>query len=458
MASLPVTRRAFSTRAVDHERREPTLWRALQAQSQAAQAGARGAAEALSRWTARPNVRAIARVSVQAVAISLGLGLTTGLALHIVEQTSPPEAILLGDPSEEVRAVYRILGAPPTVQTVWHGAETATAARAAAPAWADELLLSQAAQPRPLSPPEAFTRAARTVSVDAPPLWSPYLEARGLEDDPYAIAAAPDRPTTVLGVRESPALSDLGIETAAIPDTEPAPAPVDPRPAVAIVVTAIGINPEASEAALVQLPPEIALAIAPIADLSTRWTAAAQRLGRITLVEAPLEPEDYPRLDPGPLTLLADDPDPVNLRRLNQALAAAPGVDGVSTYLGGRFLSDPDAAGLLASAAESKGLLLFENDGPAQSALIDAARRMGADAVRSSVVLDNGGRTTDIRRGLRQLEQRAKRDGRAVGVAVAVPGTINALDRWLDTLDRRGLRLITLEEAAEIRADLASAE
>ncbi|MEO1328126.1 MAG: divergent polysaccharide deacetylase family protein [Pseudomonadota bacterium] len=458
LRTLPIVERLYSSLHAPHGRSGWTI----AAGSALAWGHTRRLAERAARVCFSPRSAAAARLLVAGIAINIGLGAATIAALETYERLQPREPVLSDAPSRAVRAQRMILAAPPTVATVWRGERHAAARRNAAPGWASAL----AAPSRPLAPSEALSTPPRLISVAPAPLWSPYMALRSVdepEEGPTLSAAAPVAPVApVRSIAET--FGGADIETADIGRTaetgsapEPEPLAIARLPQIALVVTAVGLNAEASEAALTRLPQEVAIAVAPIADNSERWATAAQRLGRTLLVEAPLEPAQYPRVDPGPLTMLVGDAAADNLRRLDEALAAAPGAEGVSTYLGGGFLIDAGSAALLATAAERRDLMVFQNDGPADSRLPAAARSAGARFLASSVALDNGGRTSDIGLGLRLLERTAKRDGRAVGVIAAAPAAIEALRRWIGTIDARGLQLTALTEIDAEATDVAAA-
>ena len=69
----------------------------------------------------------------------------------------------------------------------------------------------------------------------------------------------------------------------------------------------------------------------------------ARAAGHEVMLEAPMEPSDYPTNDPGPYTLLADSQPPETVRRLEWLLSRASGYFGGTNYLGARFVSAPSA-------------------------------------------------------------------------------------------------------------------
>src|SRR5690606_25577367 len=68
---------------------------------------------------------------------------------------------------------------------------------------------------------------------------------------------------------------------------------------VAIVIGGLGVSQSGTQRAIEQLPPEVTLAFASGGNSLDRWMQAARREGHEVLMQVPLEPFDYPQVDPG---------------------------------------------------------------------------------------------------------------------------------------------------------------
>lgn len=294
----------------------------------------------------------------------------------------------------------------------------------------------------------------RTVGVGAPGV-QPGAVARGqYATASVAVGAADAWPGRSGGALPPGVAAALNLSQVPAAVAPPKRAPLPPRrpivdgpqktARITIVLTAVGLNPAASRAALESLPSSVALAVAPVAPSPERWVAAAQSDGRVALLEIPMEPASYPRVNPGPLTLLADDSPQANARRLADALAKAPGVDGVATYLGDRFTQSADAVTSLVADLKKRDLFVLETAPSALSQLGRAAASAGVTAKTSLVSIDKSGRAFDLSEGLATLEAQARADGAAIGVGVAIPSTVEALALWARDLESRGFQLTAL--------------
>jgi polysaccharide deacetylase 2 family uncharacterized protein YibQ len=216
----------------------------------------------------------------------------------------------------------------------------------------------------------------------------------------------------------------------------------DPNtPMIAIVVGGMGLNPAVTEAAIDNLPPEVALSFAPYASDLQSWIDRARAAGHEVLIEAPMEPFDYPNDDPGPHTLLADGPAPENERRLAWILSRTTGYFGVSNYLGARFSTSAPALTQVLESLERRGVA-FLHDGNGRRSLIDSVgRSTGALYAIADRIVDEDPSPSSIDDRLLALEALAIQNGAALGTGFAFPATVEQIEAWSEGLDLRGYQL-----------------
>jgi uncharacterized protein len=207
------------------------------------------------------------------------------------------------------------------------------------------------------------------------------------------------------------------------------------KPRVALVIGGLGLNAQATRAAIESLPADVTLSFVPYADGLQGWIDLARSHGHEVLLETPMEPLDYPDNDPGPYTLMANDPPQETIRRLEWLLSRATGYFGVTNYLGGRFVNSDKGMGAFLGALKQRGLA-FVDDG-------SAARRSGGGAPRASAnaIIDDELDEAAIEQRLAALEATAVRDGSALGSGFAYPLTLQEVQAWTATLQTRGYAL-----------------
>jgi len=206
------------------------------------------------------------------------------------------------------------------------------------------------------------------------------------------------------------------------------------KPRVALIIGGLGLNEKATRQAIETLPPEVTLSFVPYADGLQGWIDLARAAGHEVLLEAPMEPKDYPNNDPGPYTLMADGQAPDTTHRLEWLLSRASGYFGVTNYLGSKFLQSPAAVGVLEADLRQRGLA-FVDDG--------SGARIGGALPRASAdrIVDDQLDGAAIEAQLTALETQAARSGKALGSGFAYPITLEEAAHWTSGLAARGFQL-----------------
>ncbi len=216
----------------------------------------------------------------------------------------------------------------------------------------------------------------------------------------------------------------------------------DPNaPTIAVVIGGMGLNRAVTQTAIDELPPEVALSFAPYTRDLQHWVDLARAAGHEVLIEAPMEPFDYPNNDPGPQTLLADGSPDDNLARLEWVLSRTTGYFAVSNYLGARFSASEPAMTQLLQTLEDRGVA-FLHDGAGRRTVIDAAAQ--ATDVQYAIadrMLDEDPSPSAIDDHLLTLEALALQNGAALGAGFSYPTTVNHVRDWANGLDARGYQL-----------------
>jgi polysaccharide deacetylase 2 family uncharacterized protein YibQ len=208
----------------------------------------------------------------------------------------------------------------------------------------------------------------------------------------------------------------------------------DGRPKVALVVGGLGLNATTTQQAIETLPPQVTLSFVVYADNLQGWIDLARAKGHEVLIEAPLEPVDYPENDPGPYTLLASGQPAETVKKLEWILSRAAGYFGVINAAGGRFLAEPTAFSAFAGSLKNRGLAFIDTG---------EAGRLGGGLPRATAerTIDSNPYDAAINRQLLMLEAGALQKGQALGAARAYPVTLTAVARWTREVEARGYQL-----------------
>ncbi len=257
------------------------------------------------------------------------------------------------------------------------------------------------------------------------------------------LAAAPDKRLVERG--RHGALPKMGADGTRAADVYARPVTAQQRNApirIAIVIGGLGINTNATQDAVQRLAAPISLAFAPYGQDLERQVSRAREDGHEVLLQAPMEPFDYPDNDPGPHTLVATLPSEQNLDRLQWVMARFSGYVGVINFMGGRFTSNDAALAPVMKDFASRGLLYIDDGSSGRSVASQVAAGAGVSAGKADVVIDAIQRGQDIDAALTRLEKIARDKGSAIGYGSGLPVTIERIARWVKAAEARGITLV----------------
>lgn len=218
-------------------------------------------------------------------------------------------------------------------------------------------------------------------------------------------------------------------------------------PQIAIVLTGLGISATAVTQALSNLPGPVTFAFAPYGGDLERIAANVRSLGHELLLQVPMEPFDYPDNDPGPQTLLTGLAPEQNIDRLQWAMSRFQGYVGIINMMGARFTASEMSFVPVLREIGKRGLIYVDDGTSPRSLANQIAGGNSLPFAKSSVLLDAVPSAGEIDRALARLEATARNEGIAVGVATALPVSIERIARWAKTLGARGFALVPITAA-----------
>lgn len=219
-------------------------------------------------------------------------------------------------------------------------------------------------------------------------------------------------------------------------------------PRLALIVGGLGLSAGVTEAAIDRLPGAVTLAFAPYGGDLHRQAARARDMGHELVLQAPMEPFDYPRMDPGPHTLRAGVDASANLDDLHWLMSRFPGYVGVANFLGARLLADEGSLTPLLRDIADRGLYWLDDGTSPQSKAGALAARLGLQGARVDVVLDTP-TPEAMEAALARLEAIARDKSVAIGMASALPHNVERLAVFARALESRGIALIPFSAAVQ---------
>jgi polysaccharide deacetylase 2 family uncharacterized protein YibQ len=239
--------------------------------------------------------------------------------------------------------------------------------------------------------------------------------------------------------------------------TRPADAfarPVQPLPGrpdaprIALIINGLGISANETAAAIANLPGAVTLGFVPYGTDVTSLVGRARAAGHEILLQVPMEPFQYPDNDPGPQTLLTSLTPQQNVERLHWLMSRFQGYVGLSNTMGARFTaSEPSFAPILHETAK-RGLVFVDDGSNPRSVAGRIAGASNLPFAQADVVIDAVPTPEEIDRALGRLEMTARERNVAVGVASALPVSIDEIAKWAKAAESRGLLLVPISAVA----------
>jgi uncharacterized protein len=158
-----------------------------------------------------------------------------------------------------------------------------------------------------------------------------------------------------------------------------------------------------------------------------------------------MEPFNYPDNDSGPQTLLTTLSPEQNLERLYWLMSRFQGYVGITGAMGARFTASEQAFTPILRETAKRGLIYGANPRSV------AARIAGGNNLpfaKADMVLDSVPTPAEIDHALGRLEMTARERGIAVGMASALPVSIERIAKWAKAAESRALQLVPITAAA----------
>ena len=218
-------------------------------------------------------------------------------------------------------------------------------------------------------------------------------------------------------------------------------------PVVAIVVGGLGVGAAKTTEAIMKLPAAVTLAFTPYGSDPAKLAERARAQRHEILLQIPMEPFDYPDNDPGPQTLLTTLAPEQNLDRLYWHLSRFQGYAGIANFMGARFVVTDAVMQPIVREAAMRGLGYLDDGSAPRSVASSLAAGQAMPFAKADFSIDAVPTSVEIDRTLAKLENLAKERGTAVGIASALPISIERIGIWIKALETHGIMLVPLTTA-----------
>ncbi len=307
----------------------------------------------------------------------------------------------------------------------------------------DGQIMGPAAPPLPGAPPntttvtiiDGKTGAKQEVVVPAPASGS--APAKAAPVDPKFVEMTPHG-----AIPKIAADGTRPMDAFARP-VQPLPGKPD-APRIALIVEGLGVSANATSDAIAKLPGQVTLGFVPYGAQVASLAAQARAAGHEILLQVPMEPFDYPDNDPGPQTLLTSLTPAQNIDRLHWVMSQFQGYVGLANSMGARFTASETSFAPILRETTKRGLIFVDDGSNPRSVAGQIAGANNLPFARADVVIDAVPTPGEIDRALGRLEMAARERKVAVGIASALPVSIEQIAKWAKSAASRGLLLVPI--------------
>jgi polysaccharide deacetylase 2 family uncharacterized protein YibQ len=261
--------------------------------------------------------------------------------------------------------------------------------------------------------------------------------------NPVTIAAIPQVPKHPIDPPLRTVLPDFEI----FPQTEsPLPPPVrkesilshrpDKLPRIAIIIDDIGYDQLIAEK-FIGLNAAITLAVLPHSPHQRQIVRKAREKGLELMLHLPMEPLEYPGVNPGPGALLtAMSPDTL-IRQLNADLDMVPFIKGVNNHMGSRMTASSEQMNQIFSSIKKRDIFFIDSRTTADSRVRSSARLFQVPYAERDIFLDNIQEPESIRHQFHLLLKKAAASGQALAIGHPHPITLQILREELPEIQKK---------------------
>ncbi|MFH2219074.1 MAG: divergent polysaccharide deacetylase family protein [Pseudomonadota bacterium] len=247
-----------------------------------------------------------------------------------------------------------------------------------------------------------------------------------------------------------PAFEIFPKEEAPLP--KPVPAPEIPlpekQPRAAIIIDDLGYDRGIAEKFL-ELDAVLTFSVLPYSPFQKKIARAAHEKGYDTMLHLPMEPFEYPDVDPGLGALLtAMSPDQL-IKQLNDDLDTVPFIKGVNNHMGSKMTTLSPQIYQIFSVLKKRNLFFIDSRSTHKTICRPSARLFQIPFGERNVFLDHNPDPESIRRQIGRLIEIARSHGEAIGIAHPHMVTYEVLRSQLADIKRQ-VRLVPASEVVHI--------
>jgi hypothetical protein len=204
-------------------------------------------------------------------------------------------------------------------------------------------------------------------------------------------------------------------------------------PKIAIIIDDLGYDRNIATS-FIQFDLPLSLSVLPMAPYTDYIANEAYKSGRELILHLPMEPKDYPHLNPGPGALLIEMDDKAIRKTITDHLNRISGIRGVNNHMGSSFTEIPEKMSVVLNVIRKRNLFYIDSITTNKTVAFKLAKKMGIPAASRNIFLDNDLSPGAIMLQVKRLLSLARHSGVAIGIGHPHRETLDVLMRLLHEL------------------------
>ncbi|MBW2639133.1 MAG: divergent polysaccharide deacetylase family protein [Deltaproteobacteria bacterium] len=220
----------------------------------------------------------------------------------------------------------------------------------------------------------------------------------------------------------------------------PKPVPAIPKelPKIAIIIDDIGYDKEIVEK-LLGLDAVFTFSILPYSPFQKSIARSVHSKGFDVMLHLPMEPNEYPMVNPGPGALLTSmSPDQL-IKQLDKDLDSVPFIQGVNNHMGSKMTTVSIQLYQIFSVLKKRKLFFIDSRTTTETLCKPSAQLLQVPFAQKDVFLDHIQERDFIRKQIYRLIHIANSHGEAIGIAHPHDVTYDVLREVLPELKKKAI-------------------
>ncbi len=217
---------------------------------------------------------------------------------------------------------------------------------------------------------------------------------------------------------------------------------------ISIIVDDVGISKKAIND-LIGISNNFTFAILPNRPFTSYAVEKARENNMDILLHQPMEPRidsGYSGDDAGYGVLLVGQTKETIVKTLDRNLSFLPGVVGLNNHMGSKFTENDELMRLVLNKLKEKNLLFVDSLTTPHSKGYTIAKELGLKTAKRDIFLDDKKKGKNyVKKQLRKLVRKSKKNGYSVGICHTYPQTIEAMKEEIPNISQE-VRIIPVSE------------